>query len=175
MTNTVHTIRVGVKPTTNMQAELDKMTRRFKINIAKGRGRFIQETTQITKQMAQEEAKIFQFRGDLWRGIAMKFFKKTGRGEVFIISSQIQKAIMNEFGQTPPVTLPNVGKLQDWANQKAPHLVNRKNIKIGFTGTGSHVIAPNPRNRFWGVTAVRINSKMDMFFKRYLEKIIRAS
>ena len=84
MVTTTHNIEVGIKPTTNMQGEINKMMGRFKKNVTKGKGDFIQSVTVITKNLAQKEAQLNQFRGDLWRGIAMKFFKKTGRGEVFI-------------------------------------------------------------------------------------------
>ena len=175
MSVTIHNIVVGVGAGTNIQAEINKMMNKLKTNLEVNQEDFIEFVTKQTKYIAKLEVKRFAFKGDLENGIAHRVFKKNKMGEVFIKSDQQQKAIMNEFGQIPPRFIPNTGKVTEWVNQKAPKLMGMKMIPVGFSGRGSHVIAPNPRNRFWGITQQIVEKDIDNMFAHYLTKAIEKS
>ncbi len=182
MSYTVHTIVVGVSPTTNIQSEINKMMTNLKSNIENNNMDFIEFVTKQTMYVAKLETKKFAFRGDLERGIAHRVFKGEKRGEVFIKSDQQQKAIMNEFGAQNIQEYNNIPysvlvdtKLRDWARQKAPRWVGKPFIVIGKPASGSRVIAPNPKNRFWGVTQAIVEKDLDNMYDAYLTKIIESS
>lgn len=175
MSVTIHNIVVGVGATTNIQSEISRMMNTLKTNIEENTEEFIEFATKQAKYIAKLEVKRFAFRGDLENGIAHRVFKKNKIGEVFIKSDQIQKAIMNEFGQIPPRYIPNKGKVTEWVYQKAPKFIGSKVIPVGFAGGDSRVIAPNPRNRFWGVTQAIIEKDIDNMFAHYLERAIEKS
>lgn len=173
MSVTIHNIVVGVGAKTNIQSEITKMMNRLKANIENNNEDFIDFVTRQTMFVAKLETQRFRFRGDLENSIAHRIFKKTKRGEVFIKSDQIQKAIMNEFGQIPPHFVLNTGKMEDWVQQKAPQLMDKELILVG--GPRGNVHAPNPKNRFWGVTQEIIAKDIDNMFASYLEKTMRES
>ena len=182
MSYTVHTITIGVSPTTNIQGEINKVMVNLKNNIENNNMDFIEFVTKQTKYIAQLETKKFAFRGDLERGIAHRVFKKEKRGEVFIKSDQQQKAIMNEFGVTNPENYRGIpyavrktSKLQDWSRQKAPQWINTPFVIIGKPNTGSRVIAPNPKNRFWSVTQSLVEKDIDNMYDNYITKMIERS
>ena len=173
MSVTIHNIIVGVGSRTNIQGEISKMMSKLKSNIETNNADFIDFITRQTMYVAKLETQRFRFRGDLENGIAHRIFRKTKRGEVFIKSDQIQKAIMNEFGQIPPKFVLNTGKMEDWVQQKAPHLIDKELILVG--GAKGNVHAPNPKNRFWGVTQKIIAKDIGNMFASYLEKTMRES
>ena len=182
MAATVHTIHIGIKAGTNMEVAIDKVMNNLISNIDNGKQTFTQFITEAAKSMAQQEAMLNQWKGDLWKGIYSRINKKSGIGRVLIRSDQVQKAIMNEFGaediseykNIPYSVLPDQ-KLRAWARDKAPQWADKPFILIGKPNTRSHVIKGKSQNRFWGITAGRINANMDKFFGRYLEQIIEKS
>ena len=171
---TIHRIIIGVKDKSNLDREVRRMFNRFKKNTQKGKGSFIQFVTLETQKIAKKILSQNQFTGELKNSVTAKFFRKTGKGRVFIPSNQRTKALMNELGSVPMV-VPMTPKLRAWAEKKAPHLANRRFINVGFAGTGSHVIQPTPINQFWKPTANIINANMASFFKKYLTDIVRKS
>ena len=169
-----HTFRIGVNAGANMQNVTNQIMGNLKKNMEEETGNFTEFVTKQAMYMAKLETQRFRFRGDLEKGIAHRYFKKTNKGEVFIKSDQIKIAIMNEFG-TEPRFVPMNSKLREWAEMKAPHLAGRKGIMIGGKGGGSHVISPNPLNRFWGITVEKVNRDIDNMFAHYIEKILEKS
>ena len=153
---TVHNIVVDIDKSINLRPVMDKIITNLKTNLTGNHEEFIEVITKMTEYIAKLETKRFAFKGDLERGIAHRIFKKAKRGEVFIKSDQVQKAIMNEFGVTSPENhrgMPYARKmtsrLKEWARKKAPQWADKSFIIVGKPNTGSHVIAPNPQNRFW--------------------------
>src|SRR3972149_7342593 len=111
---TIHTIHIGIKAGTNMEVVIDKVMNNLISNIDNGKQTFTQFITEAAKSMAQQEAMLNQWRGDLWKGIYSRINKKSGIGRVLIRSDQVQKAIMNEFGQVPPTLTPMNPRLRAW-------------------------------------------------------------
>lgn len=182
MSITIHNIVVGVGTGTNIQLEIDKMMNKLKTNLEVNQEDFIEFATKQAMFIAKSETKRFRFRGDLENGIAHRVFKKNKMGEVFIKSDQQQKAIMMEFGATDiheykgiPYSVLVDEKLRAWARDKAPQWIGMPYIVIGKLGSGSHVIAPNPRNRFWGITQQIVEKNIDNMFAHYLTKAIEKS
>lgn len=175
MATTIHRITVGVKDKTNLDREVRKVFNRLKRNTQKGKANFIQFITLETQKVAKQILRRNQFTGELRDSITAKFFKKTGKGSVFIPANQRTKALMNERGVLNPVPVPMTPELQAWAQKKAPHLANRRFINVGFPGSRSHVIQPTPVNQFWEPTAKIMNANMAKFFAKYLKQIVKDS
>lgn len=175
MTVTIHKITIGVREKTNIQSEIEKVMQKLKANLEEGQGDFIEFATKQTKFVAKLETQKFTFKGDLERGISHRYFRRMKKGEVFVKSDQQKKAIMNEFGQEPPTLVPNKGKMRSWVEQKAPSQINKKFIRVGFADGGSHVKAPNPQNRFWGITQQKIARDIENMFAHYIERAIERS
>src|SRR3990167_589483 len=144
-------------------------------NLRNNQEEFIEFATRQTELIAKLETKRFAFKGKLENAIVRKVFPRAKRGEVFIAGNQNKKAIMNEFGQSPPKKVPNIGEMREWVEKKAPHLLGNDFVPVGFPGGRSHVISPNPQNRFWGVTAALVERDIDNMFAHYLTKAIEKS
>lgn len=176
MSYTIHNIYVGLpQGRTNIKGMIEQIMGNLISNLQNNQEEFIEFVTKQTEYIAKLETQRFAFKGDLERGIAHRIFKKSKRGEVFIKSNQIKKAIMNEFGQVPPRKVPNVGKMREWVEKKAPQFIGSKFVPVGFKGGGSHVIAPDPLNRFWGTTQALVEKDIDNMFAHYLTKAIEMS
>ena len=182
MSVTIHNIVIGVGTRTNIQSEINKMMNTLKTNLEVNQEDFIEFATKQAKYVAKLETKRFGWRGYLENGIAHRVFKKNKMGEIFIKSDQVQTAIMMEFGATDiheykgiPYSVLVDEKLRAWARDKAPQWIGMPYIVIGKPGSGSHVIAPNPRNRFWGVTQAIVEKDIDNMFAHYLTKAIEKS
>ena len=173
MTTTIHNIYMGVG-NNNIKSIIDNVMGNLINNIENNNGEFIETITLETKRMMQYNVAKFAFKGNLMRGIGSRVFKKTKRGEVYIKDDQALIAAINEFGVKPHL-VPNVGEMREWVNQKAPKFANARSIPVGYRGGGSHVIIPNPINKFWQPTAEMINQKIPDIFGLYLERIIENS
>lgn len=177
-----HIINIGIEKTSNFQAVIGEIMGNLIKNIEDNKGEFTEFATKQAMYIAKLETKKFTFRGDLERGIVHRVFKKSNRGEIFVKSDQIQKAIMNEYGVTNPENYKGIpyavkmtSKLKAWAEQKAPKWADKSFVIVGKPGTRSRVIAPTPLNRFWGTTIEIMNKQLPDMFAHYLDKAIEKS
>ena len=183
MSYTVHNIIIGLpQGRANIKGMVEQIMGNLTNNLRNNQEEFIEFATKQTEYIAKLEAKRFAFQGKLEKSINHKIFRKAKRGEVFIQGNANKQAIMNEFGVTNPVNYKGhsyavkmTPLLSKWAFEKAPQWIGKEFVVVGKPGTRSHVIAPNPRNRFWSVTQQLVEKDIDNMFAHYLTKAIEMS
>ena len=182
MSYTIHNIEIGLpQGRANIKGMVEQIMGRLTTNLRENQEEFIEFATRQTEMIAKLETKRFAFTGALEKGITHRVFKKAKRGEVFIKSDQVQKAIMNEFGADNqnyrgiPYAVKMTSRLKAWAREKAPQWADKTFVVVGKPSTRSHVIAPNPQNRFWGTTQMLVEKDIDNMFAHYLTKAIERS
>ena len=183
MSYTIHNIEIGLpQGRANIKGMIEQVMGNLISNLRNNQEEFIEFVTKQTEYIAKLETKRFAFKGELERGITHRIFKKAKRGEVFIKSDQVQKAIINEFGVTNPenhrgipYAVKMTSRLKAWAREKAPQWADKTFVVVGKPNTRSHVIAPNPQNRFWGTTQMLVEKDIDNMFAHYLTKAIERS
>jgi len=183
MSYIVHNIEIGLPSgRANIKGMVEQVMGNLVSNLRNNQEEFIEFATKQTEYIAKMETKRFAFQGKLENAVVRRVFPRAKRGEVFIQGNANKVAIMNEFGVTNPVNYkgyPYAVKmtplLSKWAFEKAPQWIGKDFVVVGKPGTRSHVIAPNPRNRFWGTTQAIVEKDIDNMFAHYLEKAIRMS
>ena len=182
MSYTVHNIEIGLpQGRANIKGMIEQVMGNLITNLRENQEEFIEFVTKQTEYIAKLETKRFTFRGDLERGITHRIFRKAKKGEVFIKSDQVQKAIINEFGagnenyRGIPYAVKMTSRLKEWAREKAPQWADKTFVVVGKPNTRSHVISPNPQNRFWGTTQMLVEKDIDNMFAHYLTKAIERS
>lgn len=172
MVTKIHIIPVGVKSGINLQNEIKKVMGNLKENIEINKGEFVEFVTNQTKYVAKLETQRFRFLGDLEKGITSRIYKKSNRGEVFVIGDQQKKAQWMEEG-VKEHRVKNQGKINQWVRKKAPHLTNNEWIRVG--SPRGNIPLGKSKNKFWGVTRQIIENDIDKMFAHYIEKAIEKS